>query len=199
MATCGGILEGLTNVFECCKTDAKGLRGRVWIFNHDDLDKDATVFDETNKNVITELALKSDDITGFVFDGKDNINEATVDINVGTYVNTFLHSVVLRILHKTEDAKRFINEASCATVFIVVENREVSGNVIYEGYGWDSGLILTALTQSTAYDDDIFAEITFSGDDTHTESTEPKTINYGTAAETRDALDSLLSEREAGG
>lgn len=147
MASCETIISK-DIAFECDQLVNRGFEADGVIINRSDVDFSATVFDETNKNIIKTLVLKTGK-KGYQVQQYGNTpftgtNSALV---VGTYVNTWTHQVVLAVLSNTPDvAANIIDGLANGTFVVILRNRTkgVDGKAEYQVYGYAQGLKASA-------------------------------------------------------
>ena len=193
MSNCSEIIQDVIGA-ECGKNATVGLEDDLILINFDDIDKPGST---VTNNVISELVLNGTK-KGFKFStiGR-SMNEAGVpSVNRGTYKNTVIHSLPLRIFVKNEKVKDFVNKfIEGARVGAVVKNREIgeAGEVKYEFYGFDNGLEITTLVATTAMTDGIVYDITISSVDGAEEGSLPKSIFDTDLATTEAMLASLTA------
>lgn len=177
---------------EACQALAvPGTGPRVILISFTDIDKAKSV---VANNVISSLVLKQG-TKGYEVDSLPNATVGSDSINVGTYVRTHAHNVIVRIFQKSEAAKKFINGLTNAKVVAIVENNEHgnAGDVKYEVYGWDSGLGLSDLTTGTDMADNVVYQATLASDSNALENTLPKSFYSESEAATDAAITALLS------
>lgn len=130
--------------FDCDDNVSRGLESDGIIINRQDIDFGATVFDETKKNVITQLVLK----TGkrayeVVQQGSTPFTGVSSTLNVGTYRNTWTHSIPLAVLANNPEVCANIIDGLANGSFVVIL-RNVSkgdnGESEYQVYGYAQGL-----------------------------------------------------------
>ena len=147
MASCETIISK-DIAFECDELVNRGFEADGVIINRSDVDFSATVFDETNKNIIKTLVLKTGK-KGYQVQQYGNTpftgtNSALV---VGTYVNTWTHQVVLAVLSNTPDvAASIIDGLANGTFVVILRNRTkgADGKAEYQVYGYAQGLKASA-------------------------------------------------------
>ncbi len=175
----------------CSALAVPGTGSRVILVSYSDIDKTKSVVTD---NVISSLVLKQG-AKGYEVDSLPNATVGSDSINVGTYVRTHAHNVIVRIFQKSEAAKKFVNGLTNAKVVAIVENNEhgASGDVKYEVYGWDSGLGLSDLTTGTDMADNVVYQATLASDSSALENTLPKSFYSESEAATDAAIAALLS------
>lgn len=171
---CSQITAGLIAA-QCGKTPIKGTNGKVYLISYEDINRDEALTVVTN-NVISELALKSTK-SGYLFESLEDSAVGEIALAKGKYMNQFDHKLPLRIFTKSEPAKAFVNGMTDARIVAIVENKEMgtAGEIKYEAYGWDAGLVLTELKSTTEYADGVAYELTLASDDSK-EYTLPKSV-----------------------
>lgn len=175
---------------ECGTPALAGTAPRVILVSYTDINKGLSV---VANNVISELVLKA----GAKAYEVDSISNATVGedtVNVGTYVRTHQHNVTVRIVKKSEAAKKFVNGLTNARVVAIVENndRGDDGDTKYEVYGYDSGLELNDLTASTEVADGVAYLFTLGSGTIAQEGSLPKSFFNTDEATTDAAIEALL-------
>lgn len=158
-----------------CKNPAvAGLYGEVTLLPYNAIDRAGSTITD---NVISEIALKGTR-KGVTFSSFDNSPLGAVSLVAGTYSNSIQHDLTLRIFVKTEDAKAFVNNFVNARVVAIVTNKEggLKGEVTYEAYGWDGGLILNTITSDTSMADGVVYELVTGNDETSKEKSIPKSV-----------------------
>lgn len=172
-----------------CGTIAKsGAVGQVvYLINYKDIDRTASV---VTNNVITDLVLKTGK-NAYSFTTYDkSLNDSGATFNLGTYRNTWTHNVQLNIFTKNEVNKDFVNDLSAgARLVVILENKEHgdSGDVKYEAYGYDNGLVLTESASTIAMEDGVVYPLNVSSEETAQEGSLPKSV-FKTDELTTDAM-----------
>ncbi len=192
---CSKIINGF--VTDSCKFAVPGTGGRVILVNFSDVDKSKATFvtgDDCSSNVLSNFPLKEGAV-GYEVDSVPNASVGSVSVNAGTYLNIFIHQVIVRLFQKSEAAKCFINGSLNARVMAIVQNNATGdeGETKYEVYGWEAGMKVSDLTAGTDMSDNIVYEATFATADGDAENYLPLSI-FSTDEATTDALiDSLLA------
>nr|DAD76907.1 MAG TPA: hypothetical protein [Siphoviridae sp. ct3b712] len=176
---------------ECQALAVPGTGPRVILLNFSDIDKSKSV---AGDSIISSIVLKQG-TKGYEVESLPNATVGSDSINVGTYVRTHAHNVIVRIFQKSEAAKKFVNGLTNAKVVAIVENNEhgIVGEVKYEVYGWDSGLGLSDLTTGTDMADNVVYQATLASDSNAPEKTLPKSFYSENEAATDAAITALLS------
>ena len=181
---CSKIKTGFINQV-CGKPAIAGTTARVILISYSDVDKSKSVVSD---NVISSLILKAD-ATGYEVDSLPNATVGSDTINVGTYLKTHQHNVVVRIFKKSEAAKKFVNGLTNARVIAIVENNDTgdNGDTKYEVYGWDSGLELTEITVTTEMTDGVAYQVTLANGTIAQEGSLPMSL-FNTDEKTTDLM-----------
>lgn len=175
---------------ECNNPAVAGTYGDVILIPHSAVDRVASTVTD---NVISALVLKALSQPGRVFETLDNSVLGAVSLNQGTYQNNFQHDVTLRIFIKNDGVKTFLNGFANTRVIAIVKNKEqgTAGEVTYEAYGYDAGLVLNSVTADTSMADGVVYELVTGSDDTAKEKSLPKSVWTGTLADTETMLASI--------
>jgi hypothetical protein len=187
---CSKIKTGFINQV-CGKPAVAGTAARVILLSYSDVDKSKSVVTD---NVISSLILKAG-ATGYEVDSLPNATVGSDTINVGTYLKTHQHNVVVRIFKKSEAAKKFVNGLTNARVIAIVENNDTGdrGDTKYEVYGWDSGLELTEITVTTEMTDGVAYQVTLANGTVAQEGSLPMSLFNTDKATTDLMVDGLLA------
>lgn len=184
--------------FACEDLVSKGLESDGIIINRADIDFTQTEFDETNKNIIKTLILKSGK-KGYAV--KQNGNTPFTGTNsslvVGTYRNSWTHQVAIVVLANTPDVTANIIDGLANGKFVVILRNVTKGEEgkgEYQIYGYAQGLTCSA------GENDKYSEDTEGGWlMTLEETSAPKSAMffYDTSSETTATkYESLLTEAE---
>lgn len=184
--------------FACEDLVSKGLESDGIIINRADIDFTQTEFDETNKNIIKTLILKSGK-KGYAV--KQNGNTPFTGTNsslvVGTYRNSWTHQVAIVVLANTPDVAANIIDGLANGKFVVIlrnVTKGEDGKGEYQIYGYAQGLTCSA------GENDKYSEDTEGGWlMTLEETSAPKSAMffYDTSSETTATkYESLLTEAE---
>lgn len=186
---CSKITMGFI-VADCDGPAIAGTAGRVVLVSFSDIDRSkSTVTDGVIKTIVLKSGAK-----GYEVDSLPNAIVGDTPATVGTYVTTFQHTLTVRIFKKSEAAKKFVNQMTTARVVAIVENNErgTAGEVKYEVYGWDSGLVLTDLTGSTEMADGVAYQIGLGSSSVAQEKRVPMSFFNTDESTTNQAVESLL-------
>lgn len=175
---------------QCTGLAVAGTAARIILMSHSDIDKSGSTVTD---NVISVLKLKQ----GAKAYEVDSLPDATVGsspVTAGTYVNSFQHSVTLRLFKKSEAAKTFINQLLNSKVVAIVENNDhgTTGETKYEVYGWESGLKITEMPATTEMTDGVAYQATLASPSGGQESVLPMSFFNTDEATTDEAVDALL-------
>lgn len=183
---CSKLTEGLIAA-ECGTLAKAGAEDEVILINYSDIDRTLSTVEN---NVITDLVLKENAVAyTFTTFGK-SLNDSGATFTRGTYRNTWVHTIALRIFTKNEDAKKYVNSlGEDAKIVCILKNNETgaSGDVKYEAYGFDNGLRLNESASTIAMADGVVYPLTVSSLDEAQEGSLPKSV-FKTDEETTDSL-----------
>lgn len=176
---CSKLTTGLIGA-ECGTTVTAGLEDDVILMNFNEVDKAASTITD---NVISEIVMrKSGDTSykGFVFTSFGrSYDDSGATFTRGTYRNTFVHTLMMRIFTKNEASKKFVNElAEGARLIAIVKNKEAgpAGEVKYEAYGWDNGMTLAELAYTAQMADGVVYPLNVGSEDGAQEGSLPKSV-----------------------
>ena len=194
MVDCSKITTGFI-VADCDGPALAGTTGRVILVSFTDIDRAKS---KVAQNIISAIVLK-EGAKGYEVESLPNAVVGDAPINAGTYVTTFQHNLTVRIFKKSEAAKKFVNQLSTARVVAIVENNErgPEGEVKYEVYGWNSGLSLTDLTDSTEMTDGVAYQIGLGSSSNAQEKSLPLSFFNTDEATTDEAVEALLGTAPA--
>ena len=193
MSSCTKLTANLAAI-KCGFAPIPGTGNRVLLINYDDVDRKlSTVAD----NVITNLILNAG-AKAYEFESAADSTEGTPTFNKGTYLGNFIHTLILRIFARAEAGKKFVNTLNGAKVIAIVENADggtgvTTGEVTYEAYGWDAGLLLSEIAAPTTMADLVVYQVTLASGETARESSLPKSVFKTDLATTKTMLDGLVA------
>lgn len=158
----------------CDAAAIAGTFSKIALFNYSDIDKAGS---SLTGNVITNV-LMNGATKGMYFESLEDSHVGEVSLAAGTYFSEFDHAVTLRIFAKTEAAKTFLNELKNGRVVVFLPNKAqgANGEVKWEVYGWDSGLKLTELTNTTEFADRVVYTLKLASTENSKEQSLPKTF-----------------------
>lgn len=139
----------------CDDMVVRGLEPDGIIINRDDVDFGATEFDETNKNIIKTLVLKSGK-KGYnvVQTGSTPFTGAQSTLNVGTYRNSWTHAIPIAVLANNPDVCESIIDALSNGQFILILRNKTKGSKgEYQVYGYAQGLVASEGTNEKYSED----------------------------------------------
>jgi hypothetical protein len=192
---CSQLTTGLVAA-QCNVSATNGAEDDVYLFNYSDIDRVASTI---SNNIISNLALVGNTTVGYKFQtfGR-SLNDSGVTFTKGTYRNTVLQNIWLRIFVKSEYAKEFVNDfINGVKIVAVIVNKDggTNGRVKYEAYGWDNGLELNELSATLEMTDGVVYPLNVGSSDTAQEASLPKTVFTSSLEATKTMLESLLEPR----
>jgi len=148
MANCDFLISN--NIDSDCENPVtKGIEANGVIINRQDVDFAASVFDNTRKNVIKTLALKTGK-KGYKISVNTNnpFNNTQTTLNVGTNRNSFVNDLAFVILDNSPDlAEKVLDGLANGEFVVVFENKfkninktTNAGDNVYQVMGWYQGL-----------------------------------------------------------
>lgn len=130
--------------FDCDDLSVRGLEADGLIMNRSDIDFSATVFDDSLKNVIKTLVLKSGKRAyDIVQMGSTPFTGVKTSLNVGTYRNTWQHEIPIAVLANSPEVAQNIIDGLANGTFVVIlrnVNKGSDGKAEYQVYGYAQGL-----------------------------------------------------------
>ena len=129
--------------FDCEQLSVRGLEADGVIINRSDIDFAATVFDETQKNIIKTLVLKSGKKGYQVAQlGSTPFTGTQTTLNVGKYRNTWTHQIPLAVLANDPDVCNDVIDGLANGQFVVIiRNKQKANKGEYQVYGYGGWLI----------------------------------------------------------
>lgn len=136
---------------------AKGLEPDAVIINRADIDFSKSVFDETSKNMLKSLILKSGK-KGYpvIQQGSKPFTGAKISLATGTYRNTFTNEIPIVVLDNGPEVSQNVIDALANGSFVIVTknvHKGVNGEAEYQVYGYYQGLRATAIDNDKYSDD----------------------------------------------
>ena len=144
--------------FSCDELVTKGLESDGIIINRSDIDFSATVFDSANPNIIKTLVLKSGK-KGYEVSqaGNTPFTGTQSALEVGTYRNTFTHTVSFVVLANDPDVAHNIIDGLANGNFVsILRNKHKGGqdgDGEYQVYGYSQGLTASEITNDKYSED----------------------------------------------
>lgn len=143
--------------FACDDLVVRGLESDGIIINRDDIDFAATTFDSTKPNVIKSLVLKSGK-KGYEVQqqGATPFTGTQSALTVGTYRNTWQHTVSLVVLANEPDVNAKIIDGLANGTFVVIlrnVSKGATGDGEYQVYGYLQGLKASEITNEKYSED----------------------------------------------
>ena len=179
MANC--FLEKLTAdiVVNCDHLSISGIEADIVLIPFSDVDKSASILDTVNKNLITDLVLKTGK-TGYILEGVKQIGGFNSEFVKGDLenLNKFKHGIRGRILSPNAANRVQFDKLASGDAYIAVVNKKYKGVDNKDAFlvlGWDSGLYLSLGTESS-YDNSGQIMIELASDDDMLENKSPKTL-----------------------
>lgn len=187
MLNCDNLSQSL--ILATCEVVSPAIEAEIYVVNTDDIDRSASA---VSNGVCSSFVLKTGK-NAYKITSHDNSFEADATLNVGTYVNGFVHKVVTRVFAKSQDIKDGINALANQRVTIIVKNSSNANDATkYEIYGYDNGMKMSELTSPTTDADGIIHTLTFQTKEPRFEAQLPLSF-YATDLEaTEAALEALL-------
>ena len=144
--------------FSCDELATKGLESDGIIMNRGDIDFSATVFDTSNPNIIKSLVLKTGKRAYEVIQaGNTPFTGTQSALEVGTYRNTFTHTVSFVVLGNDPSVSHdFIDGLANGTFVAILRNKHkggVTGDGEYQIYGYSQGLVANEISNDKYSDD----------------------------------------------
>ena len=186
MADCTGKITA-DFVLDCDFLPVGGLTTNAILINFDDIDRSTTTISGTNRLLMTNLALKATK-TGYLFTGVKQTNSKSYalvpkDTNVDKFSHTFKGSI---FNPSVENKLQAANLALGSKYVVVIEQlwKGENNKDAFEVLGYQSGLILTELTNGSTENDNTIL-ITLSSLDGYEEPSLPHNLletDYATTA-----------------
>ena len=184
---CGQITASITG--SNCGAGSVALDNYIYIVNRDDIDYSASAEAD---GVVSALVLKTGK-KGYKYTSNNKAFEGTSALNKGTYSTSFDHSIVGRVFANTQAIKDELNKLAFGKfVVVVANNSNANEETKFEVYGWENGLVCTALDKNTADGDGIVYSFTLASDEGAREGDIPKSFYNTDLATTEAALEALL-------
>jgi hypothetical protein len=143
--------------FDCDELITRGLESDGIIINRSDIDFSATVFDNTNPNIIKTLVLKTGKVGYDVKQlGNTPFTGTQSTLEVGTYRNTWTHQIPIVVLSNTpEVANKIIDGLANGTFVVILRNKFKgdSGEAEFQVYGYTQGLVASEGTNEKYSED----------------------------------------------
>lgn len=174
-----------------CKFVPAGIQGDCVLINFDDW-KAATI--TKSGNVISAIALATGG-HGYHIVSHDKAFTGSYSMTKGTYVNGYVHQLVLRSFDRTQDVKDFVNVMTNGRFVALVINMDTTNDATkYEVYGGDSGLKVSASTFDSSNTDGVINEMTLASEDGELESRIPDSFYNTDLATTAAAYEALYEQ-----
>lgn len=143
--------------FDCDDLVVRGMESDGIIINRDDIDFSSTVFNSSNPNIIETLVLKTGK-KGYEVQqqGATPFTGTQTTLTVGTYRNTWQHTVSIVVLANDPDvANTIIDGIANGTFVCILRNvhKGTDGNGEYQVYGYSQGLKASEITNEKYSED----------------------------------------------
>lgn len=153
---CASIISSDIN-FNCDGLVVRGLEADGLIMNRDDIDFASTTFNSTKKNVIESLVMKSTKKAyEVVQQGATPFTGTQSSLTIGTYRNTWQHTVSLVVLANEPDVTdKIIDGLANGTFVVILKNLSAGhgGDGKYQVYGYAQGLKASEITNEKYSED----------------------------------------------
>ncbi|MFJ1490765.1 hypothetical protein [Capnocytophaga canis] len=138
-----GISEDV--IYDFCTPPSAGIERDILLINWDDIDRNATLFNET-KTRIRKFRLKEGK-RAYLFRGFKKLFKPSSKPIIDDLGNGFQHSINIRIFKSTEENLHQIYKAVSKGLFVaIVETKDKGdlGRLAYEVLGYDCGMQITS-------------------------------------------------------
>lgn len=142
----------------CDSMITRGLESDGVIINRKDVDFSATVFDESKKNVIKQLVLKSGK-TGYAVSqlGATPYTGTNTVLAKGTYINKFNNTVAIVVLDNGPEVCANVIDGLANGEFVVIlrnKHKGANGSSEFQVYGYYQGLFAETI-DNDKYSEDV--------------------------------------------
>lgn len=166
-------------VVNCNSLSIAGLESDMLLIPHTDVDKTASTFDTENKQLITDLVLKSG-ATGYLLGGIKQTNGINHEFVPGDdqTLDKYRHGIRGRILTPTAENIDQANKLGKGMSYLAIANRKYKGPESKDAFlvlGWDTGIYLSVNT-SSSYENDGAILIEMASKDGFLENDMPKVL-----------------------
>ena len=161
---CGKLTTGVIG-YDCENPLVQGIKPRVVLINHDDIDLSETMITD---GIITKLELKPGKV-GYLVETIDPGMSANIAFTRSAYFSAWNQNVIMRLFDNNVAVKKFINGLAKTNVIVIVENKYVKyaipetpeppageekrGETVFEVFGFYTGLRLNEATRDSAEDE----------------------------------------------
>ena len=143
MANCTGITIGA--IFDCDAPLSAGVQERLVLINKSDWDDAVTAGDITEANgIITAIDLGAK--FAYAFQGVRSSVKPQVTLENSEQAVSYVHQIDFSVFEVDSDQKENFRRMAWKDLVAIVENNnnDANGDAIFEVYGSDGGLTLTA-------------------------------------------------------
>jgi hypothetical protein len=193
MADCTGKIVA-NFVLDCDNLPSAGLTTNAVIINYDDIDRSASTFDATNRVICTNLQLKAGK-TGYLFTGVKQSNGKNWElVPKENLPDKFLHRFSGTIFNPSASNKLQAENLALGGKYVVVVEQLWKGQDnedAFEMLGFQSGLLLTEMTNSSAENDNTIV-LALASQENFEEAGVPKNVLETDYATTKTAFDNLF-------
>lgn len=139
MAICDDVIAYDVQV-DCDALPTGGLEDKMVLINRADVDFDACVFDAVQKNIVTDLILKTGKRGYIVNQMKTSFNGTKWEQAEGTYRNGAKHTVAFVNPDRSAKGKELDSLILNGDFIAVIENKNAPDNGKFEILGYHTGL-----------------------------------------------------------
>lgn len=192
MPNCGKISDDI--FLNCNETMVGGVRDKLYLFNIDDID-------DYQKNVSNSQIIEGVDLItspaarGYVFEGQNNSNDASMQLTKGAYSVGYTHKIIFRIFSNDPNTKKQLEAMAKGKSVAIVQNnfQGSNGNSAFELFGLDVGLEVLEMTSDKSDADTQGAYVvTLSTNAKYREGHLPATVFLTDFSTTRDLIEALV-------
>lgn len=153
---CASLISENIN-FACDELVVRGMESDGIIINRDDVDFASTTFDTVKSNVIKSLVLKTGK-KGYEIQqvGNTPFTGTQTALTVGTYRNTWQHTVSFVVLKNDPDVcEKIIDGLGNGSFVVILRNlsKGATGDAEYQIYGYAQGLRANEITEEKYSED----------------------------------------------
>lgn len=173
-----------------CRNSVAGIKGWAILINFDDW---AAATKTKTNGVYSAISLASG-ASGYLFTSHDAAFEGSVQMNKGTYVNSFGHQLLMRAFDRTQNLKADVNKIAHGKYVAIVQNMDAANpETKYEVYGDENGLVATDIQFNSTDADGVAYAITLASDEKARESEVPASVWNQTEGATETLISGLYT------